>query len=297
MLLTLSSNTINMKKFTLLAVLTFLIGSCWGQDFIRAGISFTPDSSNVLGTFSFDLNRSKSSPENTGKHFLYKKHWYILPSIDMNLGRDVSSSNNNVLTSIRSAYMLKPGGEKKIGFELAPTFHADKNFYEQLFYFNPKIYYNQVCTKFDNYRITGGIDRYLKREFILGFGASSNLGIRYSRIENSTGTSNVDNNYVTLGGFLESSLRFKKAKSNGDGTDTVIKTWTISITASGFGVITDRTTIDAPDFVHYIKVSIDRQLVENIDLSLSYRHGTDNPFYKQVHVLDLGLKVGFGMFD
>lgn len=275
---------------TITFLLLGLLG--YGQDFIRANATFTPDSANLLGTFTFSLNRAESDPKDEGRHFLYTPKWYIVPSIEMNIGRDVSSSNNDVLSSLRAAYTHKKLGETwKLGFELAPTFHSDKNFVERLFYVTPKIYYNQVWTEKPNYTKSNGTSvPYLSQEIVLGFGISGNIGQRFSQAKDTV--PKRDNFYSTAGGFLEFSIRRKKIRNA-----EPINTWNGSLSVITYGILADRESLTTKDVIHYVKLSVGYEIRENIELSLAYKHGTDNPFYTQTHGIDLGVKVGFGIFD
>lgn len=282
------------KFLVLLPLIIWPACSCLGQDFVRIGAAMDFNKKQVVQTFSFDLNRTERIDEKTGKYLIFtNKNWYLLPAVDVNIGEKTTSSENNILTQIvigNFKTLPRRGSSTKdysIGFEVNPTFNADKDFNEKLAYLQLKGVGNMVDSK-------GPSDAsgYVTSGYVIAGGLFTNAGLRYSRTFDTTGY------YQTAGFLTECKFQWFDKYEDKDENEEPFTTWQIKLTGNYFAVVSDEELLYDKDFGGSLKFSVEKHLFgKALYISSSYKLGNDTPLYTDFHTLELSLKYNLAGFE
>lgn len=278
-----------MKKLFYLITITLLVinsNKLIAQDFIRIGVAHDFKKSKIVQTFSFDLNRTEKIDEKVGSYLTFSHdNFYILPSIDFNVGDGVSSSENNILVqlNIGKAYygkLNKSDDNIKTSvwnksIEFNPSYNSDKLFNEKLSFGQLKFLFNYISSKhnIENENI------FVEKSASFSLGLFSNIGGRFSKTFDKT------NLYSTVGVLLDFKARIL------DSTNT--EKWIYKLTGNYYQIVSDIDEIAIDNYGGVIKTSIDKLFYKKYYLSISYKYGNDNPTYNYFNTLELSVKIKY----
>lgn len=269
-----------------------LLSSGWlelsAQDHLRLGVAADFNSKGKLvQTISIDLNRTEKVDEKVNQYWLFNKNGYFIqPSADINVGEKTSSADNNitVLLNMGRVYLDKRPGVLKFNkaLEFNPTYSSDKNFQEKLVYGQLKGVVNVVKSHF-----TLDVDTFINRRFSASLGAFSNLGGRRSQ------SLDLNKLYATAGPLLELKWLWRKLpKNKADGTDPYTD-WQLKVSGKGYYLFSEISALYDRDFAGTLQASLEKKFIRFFYLGLNYKYGNDNPTYKDIHTLELGLKFNY----
>lgn len=282
-----------MKNKRSLSILGLLLMTQFAlsQDFIRLGVTHNFNNEKVFQTFTFDLNRTEDLEEKAGKYLIYGgvgKRYFINPTVDINIGEGIKSSENNILfqlnivrknfgnVSVTPHPVLQKSYTKvwNKAFEINPSYNADKSFNEKMIYAQLNHTWNFCAsTSSTNPANIGTLNQQ-----VLSFSLASNLVYHL--------TKNFDDErlYTTAGTVLDYKYTIlKNAEPNIN----------IKLSANYYYLISEVEALTTDNFAGSLKASLDKKLYNMIFLELSYKYGNNNPTYSYVNVLELSTKVKF----
>lgn len=274
------------KLIFILSLLLIFVLNVNGQDFIRIGAAHDFNKNKVVETFSFDFNRTEKIDEKTARFLLFdKNNFYILPTSDVNIGDGVTSSENNVMVQInmgKAFYGNLTQSKDKLtttawnkAIEFNPSYNSDKQFTEKLAYGQLKLILNWLSqTHYNKTEVTS-----VKSVYSIAPGLFTNLGYRFSK------SLSTDSLYSTVGAFLDCKARLLNSQKE--------ETWIFKLYCNYYYMISDMAQLTNDKFAGIFKSSIDRLVLTNTYLGISYKYGNDNPNYKYVHVLELSAKIKY----
>lgn len=272
--------------FFTLVILILLSNQIFAQDFIRIGVAHDFQKNKIVQTFSFDFNRTEKIDEKKGRFLLFNKNnFYILPTSDVNLGEGVTSSENNILFQVnmgkafygdiwKSKNNLTTSAWNK-AIEFNPSYNSDKLFSEKLTYGQLKFLLNLISQKHKD----ASVNTYIKTVHSVAMGLFTNLGYRYSK------TYDTDKLYSTVGILLDYKTRLLNSKND--------ENWVFKLSGNYYYIASDVSQLTSDKFGGIIKSSIDRLILKNTFIGLSFKYGNDNPNYKYVHTLELSAKIKY----
>lgn len=251
---------------------------------IGGGVTFSKDK-KFIQSFTFDLNRTEEAKEKAGGfNFLYTKDaFYIVPTIDVNLGESITSSENNVLGQLIFGKKLLDRKDSlktnyfKVYFEGSPVYNADKNFLEKKYYTQLKMVFSKIFSGYDLNK------RYFPWIMAITINPLLNIGSHRSKTFSTTST------YSASGLNTELKLRLN-AK---DTAKKVTEIWTFKLAANGYRLYKEVNELYNKDYYGQLFASVDRAINSKISVSLAYKYGNDNPKYTTANVLEAGFKVKY----
>lgn len=276
-----------MKKHIVLLLLllpALMVQKLHAQDLIRIGLGGDFKKSNFIQTLSFDLNRTEQVDEKKGRFFVFDdKGYYLLPTVDVNIGEKPTSSENNILLQLTAGKMFsgkkRPNAAKKVlliwnkSIELNPSYNADKNFIEKLGYAQVKFMLNPIWSKFYP------SDKF-KNESSLAFGLFSNNGFRHSA------TYSKNSAYSTGGVIVSFKERFRNDRQT---EDNVV----LALSGNYYRIFSELDELTNDNYAGALKASIDKLLCKKFYIGLIYKYGSDNPTYTCISTIELALKIKY----
>lgn len=276
------------KLILSVAFATIAVIDSKSQDFIRIGATHDFDKKAIIQTFSLDFNRSESVKEKPGKFLKFSNdNVYLLPTSDINIGDGITSSENNILTTINAGKgyfgkvykMPNDSSVSKVfnyAIEVNPSYNSDKNFAEKLVFGQLKWVGNFIRSK----SVTlSDSDAYVKNARMFSVAVFSNIGYRFSE------TYKTGNNYSTIGLLFD----YKQRLLDSDRKEV----WIFSLNFSFYRILSEVEKVKVEDNAGMIKASIDKKLIKNSYIGLGYKYGNDNPNYKYVNVLEFSVKMKY----
>ena len=254
------------------------------QDLIRVGIGGDFKKSNFIQTLTFDLNRTEQLDEKKGRFFVFSDNgYYLLPTVDVNIGEKTTSSENNVLLQLTAGKIFY--GEKRRNdaekillvwnkaIEINPSYNADKNFIEKLGYAQVKFILNPIWSKFYP-------SNKFKNESSLAFGVFGNNGFRHSA------TYAKNSAYSTGGAIASFKERFR---NDGQTEDNVV----LALSGNYYRIFSELDELTDDKYAGALKASVDKLLAKKFYMGLVYKYGNDNPTYTCISTLELALKIQY----
>lgn len=282
---------IKANKIILVILFCFLFsmqGSC--QDVVRFGLGTAfSDSTKFIQTISLDFNRTENVKEKAGNSIIYKSNgFYFTPTSDVNLGEGINSAENNLLFQLSFGKVflgeLKNLNLKQKQFnqtiEFNPSYNANKTFAEKLIFGQLAYKINFIQSKF-----TGGQESqdYVKNGFLLSISPQLNVGVRESSSEDNSVL------YATTG--LRTSLKYRLLSLNNK--KEVYEDLVFTLNALGSLIISELDSLFDEDFAGKFSISIDKHILPNTKLNLTYKVGNESPTYNKYNSLDFGVKVNY----
>lgn len=259
------------------------------QDFVRMGAIHDFSNSKIVSNFSFAFNRTEAEEADVAKYLYFNRNnkLFILPTSEVNLGDGVTSSENNVMAQVKFGKVFLPPlitspanpliqSAFRQSIELNPTYNADKEFKEQLYFGQLRYAANYVSQVWSG-TVPG--TSYIKKVHSFAVGPFANFGARSSKIFDQSKA------YVTAGAFLEYQLRTLNS--------THQENWVAKISGNYYYILSDLDAITNDEFGGKVKVSLDRRVYKKFAIGLEYKYGNDNPKYAYVHTLGLSAKISY----
>jgi hypothetical protein len=271
------------------AVALLAASNCVAQNFIKTDLAFSfDDSKKLVQTFDFNLNRTDEvQNKNGGVYFLYTPaRFYIIPTVDANIGQSVSTANNNVVTQIDFGKVLgnwkcKNGNDLRffrLAAQISPVYNSDKTFTEKLYYGQAKLLMNWVWDGFGGTAEKSQIDR----EISIAVDPVLNAGIHDSK------NFGVNEGYSALG--LNTSLTWSFFKFNGD---MQYADWAIKFSGDYYDLSSEIKALYNKNYYGQVSGEVDKSITPKIALSLAYKYGNENATYSTVNTLQLGFKYKY----
>jgi len=266
-----------------------IAGTSQAQNFIKTDLALSfLGNKKLVQTFDFNLNRTDEVQNNSsGVYFLYTHKYYIVPTVDANIGESVSAANNNIVTQVTFGKVLgdvkrKSGmdiANTRFSAEISPTYNSDKTFAEKLYYAQFKFIYNPI---FDHFG--GPADNpELQREISIAIDPIFNLGTHDSKI------------YQTEQGYSAAGLNtsFLLRYIDKDKKGAIHDDWVFKVSADGYRLFSEIRALYAKDYYGQLVLSVDKWVTSKISLSLAYKYGNENAKYSSVNTLTFGFKYKY----
>ena len=91
--------------------------------------------------------------------------------------------------------------------------------------------------------------------------------------------------YSTLGFLVDYKTRLLNPKDK--------EKWIFKITGNYYYIASDVKELTSSSFGGILKCSIDKLIVKNTFIGISYKYGNDDPNYTYVHTLELSAKIKY----
>jgi len=237
------------------------------------------DSTNI--SFTLDLNRIPGATEKGGGYFFVNEvidvsqwRYYVKPSIDVNIGSGTTTVPNNVSLGVPVglAYDFKKPKVLSLYIEGSPDFVADKTFDNYLFYFTIGSYLKFEYNRNVLFNITAGA---MVSNGKRAYAAKAKEGDGYGRL--------------TVPIFIK--LNFWDAKF-GKGSDAKeYKRINLTNTFKFSNVYNDAAAITPDPTLFYFNSKFDFFFIPRLALSVTYNSGYEEPLFKKVRSLAIGLTL------
>jgi hypothetical protein len=280
-----------MRKLFIRSLLVLLasgsfVAPVYAQNFLKVagGFSFSKEKKFVQ-SFAFDLNRTEEVKEKQASHyFLYTNDgFYIIPTVDVNIGETVTASENNIVTQVnfgKKIYDGKLDGKKqywRLYLEGSPVYNADKDFDERKYYLQVKMIGSSI------FKSRNDDKDFFDRVFSININPLLNIGTRNSK------TYAANHTYSAAGLNTEFKLRINTI----DSAQKISERWTIKLTANGYRLLSEIDALYSKDYYGQLTGSVDYAINAKFGISISYKYGNDNAKYTTANVLEAGFKIKY----
>jgi hypothetical protein len=281
----------SLKLWVSITIGIFTCNMCEAQNFIKTDLALSfLGGKKLVQAFDFNLNRTDEAQNNNGGvYFLYtaRTNFYIIPTVDANIGESVSTASNNIITQVTFGKMISVSKKKnglnlsffKFAAEINPTYNSDKTFAEKLYYAQIKVILNPIFDHFDG---TPGVSL-IRRELSIAVDPILNIGSHDSK------TYNIQQSYSSAGLNTSFILRFNKLDSKG----TPYEDWNFKISGNGYRLFSEIDALYAKDYYGQLSASVDKAVTSKCALSTSYKYGNENAKYNTINTLAFGFKYKF----
>jgi len=238
------------------------------------------DSTNFA--FSLDLNRIPAATEKSGGFYFYNEvlggsqfRFYIRPSIDVNIGSGVTTAPNNISLGVPLGLVYdfkKPKVLSWYFLELTPEAVTDKTM--------------------DNYLLYGTAGSYLKYEYNSKTFVNIISGVSVSAGRRSYSAKLKGHNpygRFTVPAYLK--LNFWEDSTGKKGARQPFTRINTSTTFKYSNVYKDDPTITPDPTLTYFSFKLDFYFIPRLALSIQYNNGYEEPLFKKVKSLTIGLTL------
>jgi hypothetical protein len=272
-----------MKKITILFMIIFFVFRSEAQERLFS-IGYTKnyissDSTNI--SFTLDLNRIPGATERGGGYFFLNEvigvsqwRYYVKPSVDVNIGSGTTTAPNNVSVGVPVglAYDFKKPKVLSLYIEGSPDFITDKTFNNYLLYFT--------------------FGSYLKFEYNRNLLFNITAGAMISNGKRSYAAKNKGSDSYgrfTLPIFMK--LNFWNAKFGKGSGVKEYKRLNFTNTFKFSNVYYDAVTVTPDPTLFYFNSKFDFFFIPRLALSITYNSGYEEPLFKKVKSLTIGLTL------